>query len=192
MAKRRTPLSSELKAAIADLPDKEKNRLLYRLIPKDDLLVDQLIYKLLEEGETQEERRENLQLEIRERLNRVRFHSPGYLLLDLRAISGSITRHVRTTKDKYGEIVLNFFMLNHALELMGKQITSAGPHKSRTFDIYLVKRAAKLLVLLDKIHLDYQLDFEEQLRKLGQHLRRQPNALRRSNELGIDLTRYLK
>jgi hypothetical protein len=192
MAKRRTPLSPELKAAIADLPDKEKNRLLYRLIPKDDLLVDQLTYKLLEEGETQEERREDLQREIRDHLNQVRFHSPGYLLLDLRSISGSITRHVRTTKDKYGEIALNFFMLNHALDLMGKRITSASPHQSRTFDIYLVKRAAKLLTLLDKIHLDYQLDFEEQIRMLGQHLRRQPNALRRSSELSIDLTRYLK
>ena len=44
------------------------------------------------------------------------YYSPGYLLLELRSISGRITQHVKTTKDKYGEVALNCLLLNQAFK----------------------------------------------------------------------------
>ena len=178
--KRRIKLSDELKDAIAGLPEKEKNKLLLRLIPKDDILVERLTYELLEESDSPEERRHDLREEIESYLQRSisQFYSPGYLLLDLRSISGSINRHLRVTKDKYGEIELNLFMLNYSLDRLAGQLRRFGHQKSKTLDVYIVKRAQKLEKLIDKLHVDYQLDFSDDYQKLIQHIDTLPNTRR--------------
>jgi hypothetical protein len=185
----RIKLSDELKEAIAGLPDREKNKYLFRLIAKEPLLVDQLTYRLLENSETQEERRdalrETIQEKIRERSQN--FRSPNFLVRDIRRLSGAITRHLKTTKDTYGEVELNFCLLNHSFELMGERLKKQIPKKTRSLDYYVVKRAQKLLVLLAKMHPDYRLDFDEDLKDLKHYIQQQENMLAVARTLSFEV-----
>jgi DNA repair exonuclease SbcCD ATPase subunit len=56
---------AELKKAVLDLPQKEKDKLLVRLISKDKMLIKQLHFQLLENAEDLEERIEKLRKQLR-------------------------------------------------------------------------------------------------------------------------------
>jgi len=185
----RVKLTDDLKKAISGLSHKEKDKLLFRLIAKEPILAEQLVFKLLEEGTSAEDRRTDLAREIEQYLVDYQkyYYSPGYLLLDLRSISGKITQHVKTTKDKYGEVALNFLMLNKALALFGGKIAKVRPNRSRTLNKYVVNRAIKLLGLLRKIHADYQLDFSDSMIELGQHIQGIEAMKRMADEFELDL-----
>lgn len=190
----RLKLSDELKAAVKALPEKEKDKLLLRLLPKNAALVDRLIFTLLEESATQVERREDLRATIMEELDELaqHFYSPGHLLKQLRRTSGAITRHVKMTRDPYGEIALNFLMLNRSLDLLGGRILTFPPGRARTLNNYVVRRAKKLLTLLSKLHEDYRLDFRDDMQQLGRHIFAQPTMLTTADVLGLDLPSLLK
>lgn len=185
----RVKLTPELKKAISALSSKEKDKLLFRLIPKDEILVAQLEHLLLEESATVEFRRDELRNIIDRSLNRAanNYYSPGYLLLDIRSISGRINRHVKITKDKYGEVELNLFMLNRTLELLGGQLRFASPWHSRTLNEYMAKRILKLLKLLEKIPEDYHADFRPDFQELADALEQQGNFTRVAKNLQLDL-----
>ena len=185
----RVKLTEDLKKAISGLSHKEKDKLLFRLIAKEPILAEQLVFKLLEEGVSAEDRRADLAKEINQYLIDYQkyYYSPGYLLLDLRSISGKITQHVKTTKDKYGEVVLNFLMLNKALELFGKKIGQVRPNRSRTLNKYVINRAIKLLGLLRKIHVDYRLDFSDSMIALGKHIQSIDAMKRMADDFELDL-----
>ena len=185
----RVKLHPELKKAISQLSNKEKDKLLFRLLPKDAALVAQLEFQLLEGGETKEERRNELNEEIDKRLERYQsyYYSPGYLLLELRDISGMINRHVKMTKDKYGEIELNFQLLNTTLTFFGDYLREASAYRCRTLNDYVIKRSLKLLQLLGKLHEDYILDFRPAMEELGIHINQIPSMLKMANHLGLDI-----
>ncbi len=185
----RSKLSNELKEAIALLPSKEKDKLLFRLIPKDPILVEQLNFRLLEDDETVESKRRKLHNRITELLDDAQetFYSPGYLLLDLRSISGLITRHVKVTRDKYGEVELNFHMLNTTFQLMNQQLRAFTFPKKRTFAEYVAKRGLKLIKLLQKMHEDYQLDFQDDMRQLGQYIGNDHECMKMAIRSGLNV-----
>ena len=185
----RVKLTADLKKAISGLSHKEKDKLLFRLIAKEPILAEQLVFKLLEDGVSAEDRRADLAKEIEQYLIDYQkyYYSPGYLLLDLRSISGKITQHVKTTKDKYGEVALNFLMLNKALALFGKKINQVRPNRSRTLNKYVINRAIKLLGLLRKLHVDYRLDFSDSMIALGQHVQNIDAMKRMAHDFELDL-----
>ena len=125
----RIKLTEDLKKAISGLSHQEKDKLLFRLIAKEPILAQQLVFKLLEDGASMEERREDLAKYIEKYLEDYQdyYYSPGYLLLELRSLSAKITNHIKTTRDKYGEIALNLLMLNKALSLYGSKIRNVLP-----------------------------------------------------------------
>lgn len=176
------------------MPPTEKDKLLFRLIAKDHALVQKLIFELLETGDTKELRRDELKENILQALKNYKnyYYSPGYLLLDLRSISGEINRHVKTTKDKYGEIELNFLMLNKSLEYFGEHIKNAPPRRSKTFNNYVVKRALKLLALLKKMHEDIVLDFQGPMKELGKHIGDSHNMMKAAIFHGLDVNWLLQ
>src|SRR5690606_1432898 len=102
MAKKK--ISPELEEAILGLPLKEKNKLLIRLIGKDQLLTGQLQYKLLENTESDLVFRRK---EIRELITKIfQTHTIYYfkdLLYYVRDGVSYINRHFKITKDKKGE-----------------------------------------------------------------------------------------
>lgn len=168
----RTKLTEELKKAVTRMPVGEKDKLLLRLLVKDEKLVSQLEFQLLEGGTTRELRRDNVRMEIRTTLEKYTIHyvSPGHLLLFIRALSGDISRHVSATKDKYGEVELNFYLLNQVFEIYGNQIRKASLRNALTLNEYIVKKALRLFTLLTKIHEDLHLDFFEAMKQLGGHI----------------------
>jgi len=168
----RIKLEQSLKDAISELPDKEKNKLLYRLIAKDYMLVEQLKFKLLDNSETTEERRGELHEMIDEILvDFKRFHfSPGYLMMELRTISGQITEHVRITKDKFGEIELNLHMIRKAFEEFEEHLKYTTDYKARKLTEYIIKRMQKLIKLIEKLHEDYYEEFREDLGDIATYI----------------------
>ncbi len=185
----RVKLTDDLKKAISGLSHKEKDKLLFRLIAKEPILAEQLIFKLLEDGTSAEDRRTDVGREIEQFLIDYQkyYYSPGYLLLELRTLSAKITQHVKTTKDKYGEVFLNFLMLNKALELFGEKIGKVRPHRSRTLNSYVVNRAIKLIGLLKKIHEDYRLDFSDSMIALGENIQKLDAMKRVADDFELDL-----
>ena len=152
-------------------------------------MAEQLIFKLLEQGTSAEDRRTDLAKDIQQFLTDYQkyYYSPGYLLLELRSLSAKITQHVKTTKDKYGEIALNFTMLNTALETFGDKINKVRPHRSRTLNSYVLNRAVKLIGLLRKIHEDYRLDFSDAMMTLGKHIQRIEAMNRMAKDFDLDM-----
>ena len=185
----RIKLSQEFKDAISDLSHKEKDKLLFRLLAKEPALVEQLSFQLLEDGISVEDRRDELGEYIQTFLDRYQnyYYSPGLLLMEIRDLSGKISRHVKTTKDKYGEIQLNFLMLNTCLKLYHLRIDTARPHKARTLNEYVVKRAQKLMSLLKKLHEDQHMDFWDDMKSLGHHIGSIGSMMHTAIRLGFDV-----
>ncbi|MDQ3393572.1 MAG: hypothetical protein M3512_05600 [Bacteroidota bacterium] len=187
-------ISDELKAAIKALPEKEKDKLLLRLIPKNNLLVHQLEYKLLENSETMILRRVELKDTITEKLSIYpeKFYSPGYLLMMMREISGMINLHVAITKDKLGEIGLNLYLLTEILNKNKEVLDAANSYSKVTFDDYVVKRCLKLMKLVATIDEDYHIDFKDDFHWLGKLIGNQHTTMKTAIYSGLDVNHLLK
>ncbi|MDZ4680690.1 MAG: hypothetical protein SH848_03520 [Saprospiraceae bacterium] len=189
----RIKLTDDLKKAISGLSSTQKDKLLYRLIAGNPALAHKLIFELLEGGNTQDDRRAAVATEINSTLTNYEayYHTPGILLLQLRDLSGVINRHVSTTRDKYGEVELNLLMVNECFQRFGDRIRVANYPKARTFNEYVVKRALKLLTLLEKMHEDMRLDFKTDLKKLGKYIAAQPTTMMVAKDLMLEVDRLL-
>jgi hypothetical protein len=170
----RVALAPELKAAITKLPPKEKDKLLFRLIALKPELASQLEYLLLEGGETQEERRNDVQRDLERAIERHTFGKPIHLYFDLRELSSMITKHVKTTKDKYGDVWLNFYMLDLALARFGGACAAVKPAHQDTFNEYIVQRLKRILKQLVALDPDFHLDFKRMRNQIGQILANNP------------------
>lgn len=156
-------ISKELKQAIEEMPDKEKNKLLLRLIKKDWMLVQQLEFKLLGGEAIKDEKKEVI-------LNRIEYYNffndtPGWLMMDLRDFSGDVTRYYKITKDKQGEIELLLKLLIDGME-KPKSMLRREHRRASKFAEYVVKKAWTILEKIDKVHEDFHIEFESDVNKL--------------------------
>ncbi|MEZ4900940.1 MAG: hypothetical protein R2822_03890 [Spirosomataceae bacterium] len=103
-------MTNELKQAIVLMPQKEKDKLLLRLIGKDENLMQRLIFELIEQGDTLQIRRDDIKTRIL-RVAKMTHDTPGWMMMDMRSFSGDISHHLKITKDKYGEIELMLYLL---------------------------------------------------------------------------------
>jgi len=126
----------DFKNAISQLPSVEKDKLILRLLKYDLTLANRLQFVLLSKKNVAE-RRAEMEIIVKSNVEKMTnyFHSPGYLMMDMRYLSGEITTHVKTTKDKFGEISLNLLMLNEVLRLNNKNIDKSKAVKSYNFCI---------------------------------------------------------
>jgi hypothetical protein len=150
-------LEKDLQLAILSMPQKDKDKLLLRLVGKDDILIQQLQFTLVEEGTTVEFRRDEVRTAI-DKLYRLDAMSSGYLMMDMRYLNSDISRHVRVTKDKYGEVELTLKLLKDCFEKQLKWISKYNS-KTDTLTNYVVKRTDFLMKKLVKLHPDIQFDF---------------------------------
>jgi hypothetical protein len=157
-------LSKELKAAILALPRDEKDKLLLRLVGKHADLQEQLQFRLVEEEATLEERREALHRAITRLYNREAVSS-GFLMMDMRELHGELTRHVKITKDAYGEVDLLLHLLNGVFDQQLRWIERYSS-KSDTLALYVAKRTEALLKKLAKLHPDLQFEFLDATNRL--------------------------
>jgi len=158
----------EFKEAISHLPSAEKDKLILRLLKKDLNLANRLLFELVDDR-TVDDRRAEMEKRVKDRISRATetFWTTGYLKMDMRYLSGEITDHVRMTKDKYGEASLNLLMLNEVLTLNSHRILDVTPSKARKICVYIIARSFKILLIIQKLHEDYFIDFEDGLKTLG-------------------------
>ncbi|WP_373057269.1 hypothetical protein [Zunongwangia sp. H14] len=178
----------EFKEAISHLPDKEKDKLILRLLKKDLMLANRLHFKLVN-TESVEDQREKMENRIIERAKQMQksFYSVGYLNMDVRFLSGDITEHVKITKDKFGEASLNLLMLIEVLKQNKENILSATPGKARKFCVAVVARVFKIMLLIQKLHSDYMLEFKEDLKELGNLIGDNPYLMKAAINNGLDV-----
>ena len=159
---------TEFKKALQLLPEHEKDKLILRLLKHDLQLANKLRFELLDTDSVLD-KREQVKNRIKMCMKKAtdRYYSVPELLMEVREISGEINEHVSITNDKFGEISLNCLMLRQLLELNGSRISTESYNKAYKFCIYIVARAFKILMLLQKQHVDLQLELEEDIKAIG-------------------------
>ena len=94
----------EFKKALQELPEKEKDKLIFRLLRRDMDLAEKLHFELVDTDSIEDKRR-NMETIISNDIKRFseNFHSLDYIAIEMRRISGKISHHVKITKDKFIE-----------------------------------------------------------------------------------------
>lgn len=165
----------DLKAAILELPQREKDKLLLRLINKDQKLMKQLHFQLLE-GESDlidRVKTAYADLDNQWKTGRVSVNrSPQskkhlHLNLLLKYCSGIINEHVTTTKDKASELELRLYLLDLAFcdfpELYNSEVSG---YKSDKHFAYQAGRIKLIYGIFSKFHEDLQYQYREPLLKV--------------------------
>jgi hypothetical protein len=178
----------EFKKALQLLPGDEKDKLILRLLKLNLPLANKLRFELVD-TDSVEDKREQIKNRIIKRIQQVteQHYSPGYLLMDLRDISGEINEHISITKDKLGEISLNCLMLRHLLEQNNGRIAAEKQGKAYTLCIYIVARVFKILMLVQKQHEDLHLEFKEDIETIGTFIGNNPNLMKTAIHNGLDV-----
>ena len=148
------------------MPAKEKDKLLLRLITKDKTLADRLHFELIEDSSTIPERREDIMATI-VRTSKFNQNTPGWILMDMRNLSGDIAYHVKVTKDKIGGIELNLFLLNTFLENY-QDILKTYSSRADTCALYIAKKAQVILNGFSKLDEDYRTDYIKDVNRMLQ------------------------
>jgi len=178
----------DFKDALANIPDKEKDKLILRLLKKDIILAKRLQYELLSE-ESVEDKRNQLQEILDKKIESAikHFKSPGYLSMDVRYMSGMITEHVKITKDKFGDIWLNLYMLTKLVPNLEEQLAYFSRRQGEKFYIPALARIFKILMAIVKLHEDDQYEFKENLQILGNSIGDNDNFMMTAMHHGLDI-----
>ena len=169
----------DFKAALALLPSKEKDKLLWRLIKRDELLARRLEFELLAPYDAIDKRNELAEL-IQDRISSVvgRRERLAAVLSQFRYLSGDITRHVYITKDKIGEILLNFILLQQALQLLSNPSYLFGGRVTQKYVMYMLNKLYRTCMLVSKLHIDYHIELEDDAHKLGEIMQTNPDLMK--------------
>lgn len=178
----------DFKDALANIPDKEKDKLILRLLKKDIILAKRLQYELLSE-ESVEDKRNQLQDILDKKIESAikHFKSPGYLSMDIRYMSGMITEHVKITKDKFGDIWLNLYMLTKLVPNLEEQLAYFSKRQGEKFYIPALARIFKILMAIVKLHEDDQYEFRENLQILGSSIVDNDHFMMTAMHHGLDV-----
>jgi hypothetical protein len=158
----------ELEHSILTLPQKEKDRLLLRLISQKPILIEQLHYKLLEDPVLDlEERFQQAKADISTLIFISKGQKEKAMLQNIRKANATITHHKRITSDKIGEVRLAVFLVDCVLET-NKLVFVQGNfsfyyEKAYT---YILKKVLAILKLIEKLHEDYFIEFESDLNRI--------------------------
>ena len=178
----------EFKNAILQLPSKEKDKLLLRLLKRDVILANQLHFELIS-GDSVQDRRTRMEARIKQKIEWAtnRFSSLDSLLVDIRSLSADITENVKITKDKYGDESLNLLMLNELLKNNNARIAQSNLKKTSAISIYIIARIFKILISIKALHEDYLIEFEAGLNELAQAIEKNPILLNMAINTGVDI-----
>ena len=183
----------EFKKALQELPEKEKDKLIFRLLRRDMDLAEKLHFELVDTDSIEDKRR-NMETAVSNDIKRFseNYHSLDYIAIEMRRISGKISHHVKITKDKFGEISLNLQMLNEVIEQNAFSLTHSKPQKSTKFYNYVIVRAFKILLLINLLHEDFLLDFKDDLKKLGANISSNKMLLKTANFNSLEINWLLE
>lgn len=163
--------NNTLKEAVLSLSQKEKDKLLVRLINKDKMLLKQLHFQLLEDELDLEDRikklkgsLENLMSEAENSIKNIPTYSQYRALnILLRQASGSINEHEKVTKDKISEIECRLYLLKTAFEKFPKLFESTAVSSGLKLRNYAAGRIKNVNGKFDKLHEDLQFDLQNEM-----------------------------
>ena len=156
----------DLKLEIKSLPEKEKDKLLLRLIAKDKVLTEHLHYKLLENEDDLRDRYESLRFAIDEQVSELlksRKLTAKDVLLKMRRMNGAISHHYKVTRDILTELDLRIHLINRIPIAFDDSVFSTAYRFNEKLFIYVVKSTVSLLTKYNKLHEDLQFDLKEEL-----------------------------
>ena len=158
--------SKEFKQALSEFSSIEKDRLIFRLLKKDKLLSKKLYFELID-PETTDQKRDQMEENVTEKLASAARYigNPKYYLSTIRTISAEITEHVKVTRDKFGEVYLNLFLVDQILENNDSFAQQRFDNVYKLY-IYLINKVVRALLLIKKIDEDYWMEFDEILGKI--------------------------
>lgn len=177
----------DLKIEIKSLPEKEKDKLLLRLIAKDKVLTEHLHFMLLENEEDLANRYQDLSQAISNvlmELNKTGKASSKDVLLKIRRLSGSISHHQKVTKDVMTEIELRILLLKGVPIDYKDGVFSPMYKSNEKLFIYYIKAVLSLLNKFKKLHEDIQFDMKEQIDNILKRIYAHKTA-GIANELGL-------
>ena len=185
--------SKEFKEAVLHLSESEKDKLLIRLLKKDENLVNRLYFELIDD-QTVDDHRLKMESRVVVRAEEItRFaKSLNHLKMLTRYLSGEISEHVRITKDKFGEVSLNLLMLNTLLKHSKKLFRKSTQIQARKFSLYVIVRTYRTLLLIDKMHEDLHMEFEDDLHQLGNLIGDEPTLMHFAMQNGLDVNWLIK
>ena len=185
--------SKEFKEAVLHLSESEKDKLLIRLLKKDENLVNRLYFELID-NQTVDDHRLKMESRVVVRAEEItRFaKSLNHLKMLTRYLSGEISEHVRITKDKFGEVSLNLLMLNTLLKHSKKLFRKSTQIQARKFSLYVIVRTYRTLLLIDKMHEDLHMEFEDDLHQLGNLIGDEPTLMHFAMQNGLDVNWLIK
>ncbi|GAA4357185.1 hypothetical protein GCM10023185_21730 [Hymenobacter saemangeumensis] len=152
-------LTPELRKALLQLPQKEKDQLLCRLVAQDAVLTEQLAFRLLEGPDALEVRRQVLRQQVDDPV-RGYHQTPNDLLLILRQLQARLAYHSKITDDTFGEIELSLRLLANVFQHQSA-ITARLHGPTQPLLQHLTKRTHEALKQAAKLHEDYHLELAD-------------------------------
>ena len=152
-------LPPDLRRALFQLPEREKDQLLARLVAQDAVLTEQLAYRLLEGPEALETRRAALRTLVDDPV-RGYHQTPNDLLVILRQLQARLAYHAKITEDAFGEAELSWRLLANVF-LHQAEVTARLHGPTQPLLQHLTKRAHEALKLTARLHEDYHLELTE-------------------------------
>ncbi len=152
-------LPPDLRRALLQLPPKEKDQLLARLVGQDALLSEQLSFRLLEGPDALEARREALRRLVDDPVRG--FHqTPNDLLVILRQLQSRLAHHTRVTGAALGENELSWRLLAEVLRHQPAVLARLhGP--TQPLLQHLVRRAQITISQAESLHPDYLVELAD-------------------------------
>lgn len=170
------------------MPEREKDILLIRLVSKEPTLMAKLKHQLLEDEVEMEQRRDEIMQQMEDTFTRDGFafwtHTPGLVMMVMRDFSGDINKHVKITKDKYGEIALLTRLVNLPFREQ-YDILKDNAHRADKFAAYACRKAQIVFNKLEKFNRDYYLDFEKEVNEMLDYLKNYPPSAKLMDEYGL-------
>ncbi|SFS96962.1 hypothetical protein [Sphingobacterium wenxiniae] len=164
----------DLKEAVLNLSQKEKDKLLVRLVGKDKMLMKQLHFQLLEDQIDLEDRIEKLKERLQDLFAEGRHsiknlpmysHYKGLQML-LRQASGIINEHEKITKDKFSEVECRIYILKEAFQRFPRLFEPTAIHPGLKLAEYVKARLRITTNKFDKLHEDLQFDLQESMQQV--------------------------
>ncbi|MBB6500901.1 hypothetical protein [Pedobacter cryoconitis] len=177
----------DLKAAITAIPDKEKDKLLMRLIAKDKVLTEHLHFKLLENEGDLEERSQLLHEEITvavRSLDQLKRATAKDTLLIFRKLNGRVNHHFKVTKDPNTEAELRIHLLKSVPAGYHESVLSPMAKFNDRLKTYFLRTTLALYKKYLKLHEDLQYDLKDDFNKVLEKLEKH-DLIKAASELGL-------
>jgi hypothetical protein len=155
----------DLKASIINLPPKEKDKLLLRLIAKDKVLTEHLHFKLLEDELDLEDRKNRIKSDIDDSIPEIKKLNAKDALARFRKIITGINHFYKVTKSTVDEVELKIYALSVIPTSFRGKIFGYRDF-GFLFENFYLKTLNVTLNKFHKLHEDLQFDMSVQVNEV--------------------------